>query len=99
MYREKPRGKHDSSWVFFSGSEDRTYADDPSNFVICALTTVAEIDPDVAGYLDLPPHLVPSSVSGKTSHFGSRLVFALSQNKTHGQAVAGEESPQPHSTY
>jgi len=55
MYREKPRGKRDSGWVFFSGTEDQAYADDPSNFVICALTTVAEIDPDVAGYLDLPP--------------------------------------------
>jgi len=54
MYRETPDSKNDSGWRFFSGTEDQAYSDDPTNFAICALTTIAEIDPDVVGYLDTP---------------------------------------------
>ncbi len=54
MYRETPDNKNDSGWRFFSGTEDQAYSDDPANFAICALTTIAEIDPDVVGYLDTP---------------------------------------------
>ena len=55
MYREQPDGEHDSGWRFFSGVEDQTYADDPSNFAIYAVTTIAEIDPDVVPFLNSPP--------------------------------------------
>jgi hypothetical protein len=54
MYRELPHGEHDSGWRFFSGTEDQAYSDEPTNFAILALTTIAEIDPDIVGYLDTP---------------------------------------------
>jgi|SRR6266850_951882 len=54
MYRELPDNKHDSGWRFFSGTEDQAYSDDPTNFAILALTTIAEIDPDIVGHLDSP---------------------------------------------
>ena len=54
MYREMPDNENDSGWRFFSGTEDQAYSDEPANFAICALTTFAEIDPDVVGYLDTP---------------------------------------------
>jgi hypothetical protein len=54
MYREKPDRNSDGGWRFLSGTEDQAYSDDPVNFAICALATIAEIDPDVAGYLDTP---------------------------------------------
>lgn len=54
MYRETPDNQYDSGWRFFTGEEDQRYADDPSNFAIYALSTIAEIDPSVVPYLDLP---------------------------------------------
>ena len=54
MYREKPDNEHDSGWRFFSGNEDQEFADQPSNFAIYALTTIAEIDPDIVPFLSLP---------------------------------------------
>jgi hypothetical protein len=54
MYREMPDNENDSGWRFFSGAEDQAYSEDPANFAICALATVAEIDPDIVGYLDTP---------------------------------------------
>lgn len=55
MYRERPDNDYDSGWRFFSGAEDQAYVDDPSNLAIYALTTIAEIDPDVVPFLNFPP--------------------------------------------
>lgn len=54
MYRERPDNDYDSGWRFFSGQEDQVYADNPSNFAIYALTTIAEIDPDIVPFLGSP---------------------------------------------
>ena len=55
MYREHPDNVYDSGWRFFSGTEDQAYVDHPSNLAIYALTTIAEIDPDVVPFLKFPP--------------------------------------------
>ena len=55
MYRETPDNEHDSGWRFFSGDEDQEFADQPSNFAIYALSTIAEIDPEIVPLLSSPP--------------------------------------------
>ena len=51
MYREKGEGD-DSGWRFFSGTEDRNYADDPNNIGIYDITTILAIDKTIMPYLD-----------------------------------------------
>jgi hypothetical protein len=55
MYREQPDDNWDSGWRFFSGTEDQAYVDNPSNLGIYALSTIAEIDPDIVPLLNYPP--------------------------------------------
>ncbi len=54
MYREDPEHAADSGWRFFSGSEDQAYVDDPDNLAFYAMNTVANYDPAIIPYLDLP---------------------------------------------
>ena len=52
MYRERPEKDYDSGWCFFSGTEDQVYADDPRNFAIYDVNTVANYDSAIIPYLE-----------------------------------------------
>jgi len=54
MYREQGEQPEDSGWRFFSGDETDEYANNPDNITINAVSTVIQIDPDVAKHLDSP---------------------------------------------
>lgn len=54
MYRLQPEEKWDSGWNFNSGTEDQEYIDDPDNLAIYNVNTIANYDPAIIPYLDLP---------------------------------------------
>ncbi|MBR0839766.1 DUF2185 domain-containing protein [Bradyrhizobium liaoningense] len=54
MYREPPDNAADSGWRFFSGEESQDFADDPKNFEIYDVNTIANYDPDIIPFLDAP---------------------------------------------
>jgi hypothetical protein len=54
MYREAPDTELDSGWRFFSGEESQTYADDPGNFGLYDVNTVANYDAEIIPLLDAP---------------------------------------------
>lgn len=55
MYREDPSPQRpDSGWRFLAGDEDDAYMDDPSNFTVCSLNTVCNLDPDIIPHLHAP---------------------------------------------
>jgi hypothetical protein len=51
-YREEPDNDIDSGWRFFAGDESQEYANDPENFAIYDMNTVANYDPSIAEILD-----------------------------------------------
>ncbi|HEY5701520.1 MAG TPA: DUF2185 domain-containing protein [Gammaproteobacteria bacterium] len=55
MYREDPVRDDDSGWKFFSGDEPQEYVDNPDNVGLYAISTIAEIDPDIVPLLNTPP--------------------------------------------
>jgi hypothetical protein len=52
MYRERPRDDWDSGWRFFSGRESDEYTNDPANFAIYDVNTIANYDPEIIPLLD-----------------------------------------------
>lgn len=55
MYRETPDNDHDSGWRFFSDfEEDETYLNNPDNFEIYDVNTIANYDPSIIPHLDAP---------------------------------------------
>ena len=54
MYRETPDDDLDNGWRFFSGTEDQDYVDNPENTCIYNTNTIANYDPAIIPYLDLP---------------------------------------------
>jgi len=54
MYREQPSNDQDSGWRFFSGTESDKYLDDPDNFAVYEVNTIANYDPDIIPLLDNP---------------------------------------------
>jgi hypothetical protein len=54
LYREPPDNRVDSGWRFFSGDESQEYTDEPSNFAIYDVNTVANYDPEIIPLLDAP---------------------------------------------
>ena len=54
MYREAPSDSIDSGWRFLSGEETQEYADQPKNFAIYDVNTIANYDPSIISYLDAP---------------------------------------------
>jgi len=54
MYRETPENEIDNGWRFFSGTEDQDYVDNPNNTCIYNTNTIANYDPAIIPYLDLP---------------------------------------------
>ncbi len=55
MYREVPRNRYDSGWAFFCGDEDQAYADNPDNFALYDVSTIAAIDPSITTFLNTEP--------------------------------------------
>ena len=55
MYREASDNGADSGWRFFSGMESQAYADNPDNFSIYDVNTIANYDPSVIPLLDAAP--------------------------------------------
>jgi hypothetical protein len=54
MYREAPLDPIDSGWHFFAGDESQEYADEPANFAIYDVNTIANYDPSIIDHLDAP---------------------------------------------
>jgi hypothetical protein len=55
LYREQPDDNIDSGWCFLSGAESQEYADDPDNWAIYDLNTIANYDRSIISYLDAEP--------------------------------------------
>lgn len=51
-YREAPDHDVDSGWRFFAGDEDQDSADDPRNFALYDINTIANYDPEIVILLD-----------------------------------------------
>jgi hypothetical protein len=54
MYRETPDRDDDSGWKFFSGDESEDYADDPNNYGIYDVNTIANYDSEIIPFLNSP---------------------------------------------
>ena len=52
MYREAPDDELDSGWRFMSGFEDDDYIDNPDNYAIYDVNTIANYDPTIIPLLD-----------------------------------------------
>jgi hypothetical protein len=55
MYRQLPRNKWDSGWVFLAGTESQEYMDNASNHEIYDVNTIANYDQGIVPFLDTPP--------------------------------------------
>ena len=55
MYRDASNDPIGSGWVFLSGNESQDYAEVPGNFAVYDVGTIANYDPDIIPFLDLPP--------------------------------------------
>ena len=51
-YREEPDNDTDRGWRFFAGDESQEYADNPDNFAIYDINTIANYDPAITAILD-----------------------------------------------
>jgi hypothetical protein len=69
MYREHPDENLDSGWRFFPGKETQEYVDNPGNSAIYSVNTIANYDPSIIPYLNLP---IGSELEKmlETGHFG-----------------------------
>jgi hypothetical protein len=54
MYRVEPESDTDSGWRFLSGAESQEYADDPLNWEIYDVNTIANYDHAIIPYLKSP---------------------------------------------
>lgn len=54
MKCEEPHDEEDSGWVFYAGDETDEYIDDMSNFALCYVNYLMNIDPSISGYLHNP---------------------------------------------
>ena len=52
MYRDSPDDAHDSGWRFFAGDETQQYLDDPVNFEVYDVNTIANYDSEIVSLLD-----------------------------------------------
>jgi hypothetical protein len=53
-YRQEPQNDLDSGWCFMAGPEPKEFMDDPANFEIYDVNTIANYDPDIIPLLDAP---------------------------------------------
>jgi hypothetical protein len=49
-----PDGDTDSGWRFFSGKESQAFTDDPDNFALYDINTIANYDPTITKLLEAP---------------------------------------------
>ncbi|SKD08435.1 hypothetical protein SAMN05660461_4322 [Chitinophaga ginsengisegetis] len=54
MYREDPINEMDSGWRFFEGSETSDYLANSGNSGVYHVNTIANYDPTIIPYLDMP---------------------------------------------
>jgi hypothetical protein len=54
MYRDEPEFPLDSGWRFMAGDEDEDYMDDESQSGIYDVNTIANYDPSIVPYLQMP---------------------------------------------
>ena len=54
MYRVTPADENDSGWIFLSGAETQSYIDNPANWAIYDVNTIANYDPVIIDYLNEP---------------------------------------------
>lgn len=54
MYREEPSHEHDSGWRFMSGRESDEYMQEPDNFAIHDVNTIANYDAEIVPFLHAP---------------------------------------------
>ncbi len=54
MYRVESDFEHDSGWRFMSGTEDQEYTNNPNNWAIYDVNTIANYDPSIIAYLHEP---------------------------------------------
>ncbi|MCW3463685.1 DUF2185 domain-containing protein [Chitinophaga nivalis] len=54
LYRETPSNEYDSGWRFFAGNETSEYLNDANNCKAYHLNTIANIDPTIIPYLNMP---------------------------------------------
>jgi hypothetical protein len=55
MYREITQNNLDSGWRFFAGIESQDYVENPNNFSLYDVNTIANYDPSILAFLDEPP--------------------------------------------
>lgn len=54
MYREAPDSEVDGGWRFMSGLESEGYMNEPGNFALYDVNTIANYDPSIIPLLDSP---------------------------------------------
>ena len=54
MLRQQPAVKEDNGWIFLSGTEDPDYLDNAANWAPYAINTIANYEPAIIPYLDMP---------------------------------------------
>ena len=55
MARGTPSVPEDSGWLFTAGTESQAYMDDPANFEVYDVNTIANYDRDIVPFLHAPP--------------------------------------------
>lgn len=53
-FRENPENRDDSGWRFYSGYEDEEFESDSSNYKICPLDGILDMQPDLKAVIDSP---------------------------------------------
>ena len=54
MYRTHTDREFDSGWAFLAGDEDEAYMDEASHHGIFDVNTIANYDPDIIPFLNMP---------------------------------------------
>ncbi len=67
MYRQVPINELDSGWCFFSGTETQEYIDDLSNSNVFDVNTIANYDPSIIPYLNMPIGVELERTDGKNT--------------------------------
>ena len=66
MHRGQPTRPDDSGWIFFSGiNEDDEYTNNPDNFDVYDVNTIANYDPTILPFVDSPVGSVFERVEDK----------------------------------
>jgi hypothetical protein len=65
LYRETPEHSTDSGWHFFAGDESDEYTNNPNNFGVYNVNTIANYDPLITSCLEAPSGTAFLRVEGK----------------------------------